>query len=185
MNESAPTPATGPKDSPYDVNFRELMEYYHKSGRTGALSLKWRLARSWVLQQLAYSSPTSDWSVRFQRARGVRIGHHVFIGPHVEVDLLYPHLVRIEDNVSMGSCKIFAHSNPTNSVLLKTRFYPREVKPVLLKRGAWIAPGSTILCGVTVGENSVIGAGSVVVRDVDPWTVVAGVPAKLVKSLEH
>ena len=78
---------------------------------------------------------------------------------------------------------IFAHSNPTNSLWVKNKHYPRKVAPVLIRKGAWIAPGVIILCGVTIGENSVVGAGSLVAHNVEDNTVVAGSPAKLIKRL--
>jgi acetyltransferase-like isoleucine patch superfamily enzyme len=53
----------------------------------------------------------------------------------------------------------------------------------VVKRGASIGSGATLLCGITIGENAMIGAGSVVTRDVPPDTVVAGNPARVVKSL--
>lgn len=56
-------------------------------------------------------------------------------------------------------------------------------KPVHLKRNCWIGAGATILPGVTVGENAVVGAGSIVTRDVEDNTVVAGNPARVVKRL--
>lgn len=56
-------------------------------------------------------------------------------------------------------------------------------KPVVLKRNCWIGAGATILPGVTVGENAVVGAGSVVTHDVGADTVVAGNPARVVKTL--
>lgn len=56
-------------------------------------------------------------------------------------------------------------------------------KPVHICRRAWIGAGATILPGVTVGENSVVGAGSVVTRDVEPNTMVAGNPAKLIRRI--
>ena len=56
-------------------------------------------------------------------------------------------------------------------------------KPVRLKRGCWIGAGSTILPGVTVGENAVVGAGSVVTKDVEDNTIVAGNPARLIKRI--
>ena len=56
-------------------------------------------------------------------------------------------------------------------------------KPVVLKRNCWIGAGATILPGVTVGENAVVGAGSVVTRDVEANTVVVGNPARFVKTL--
>ena len=52
-----------------------------------------------------------------------------------------------------------------------------------MKRGASIGSGAILLCGITVGENAMIGAGSVVTRDVPPDTIVAGNPARFVKSL--
>ncbi len=57
-------------------------------------------------------------------------------------------------------------------------------KPVRICRRAWIGAGATILAGVTVGENSVVGAGSVVTHDVEPNTIVAGNPARLIRRIK-
>jgi len=54
---------------------------------------------------------------------------------------------------------------------------------VVLKRNCWIGAGATILSGVTVGENAIVGAGAVVTKDVEANTVVGGIPAKLIKRL--
>jgi len=171
-------------EDPELANFEELKSFYGLRGYFGSLRLKWKLGRSWFLQFLAALAPTSEMSVALHRARGVKIGKHVFIGPNVYIDILYPTLVTIEDYVSIGmGTMIFAHSNPTNSVLLKKRYYPRKVAPVHIKEGAWIAPNSIILCGVTIGRHSVVGAGSVVTKDVADFAVVAGSPAKLIKEL--
>lgn len=172
-------------EDPEEINERELMDYYGYKGRVGNFKLKLRLLRSWFLQFLASVLPLSNLAVVFQRARGVKIGMHVFLGPNVQIDLLYPHLITIEDYVSVGmNSMIFAHSNPTCSMYLKKHYYPREVAPVMIKKGAWIPPGSIILHGVTIGENSVVGAGSLVLNDVKPFTVVAGAPAKPIKKLK-
>jgi len=172
-------------ENPEEINERELMDYYGYKGMIGNVKLKLRLLRSWVLQFLASFSPSSHLAVIFQRARGVKIGRHAFLGPNVSIDLLYPQLVTIEDYVSIGmNAMIFAHSNPTCSMYLKKHYYPRKVAPVVIKKGAWIPPGTIILHGVTIGENSVVGAGSLVLSDVEPFTVVAGVPAKLIKRLQ-
>ncbi len=56
--------------------------------------------------------------------------------------------------------------------------------PVVIERGVWIGSRSTILPGVTIGEMSIVAAGSVVTRDVPPDTLVAGVPARVVKQLD-
>lgn len=57
-------------------------------------------------------------------------------------------------------------------------------KPILIKRNCWIGAGATILRGITIGENSVVGAGSVVTKDVPDNVIVAGNPAKIIKHIE-
>jgi acetyltransferase-like isoleucine patch superfamily enzyme len=59
-----------------------------------------------------------------------------------------------------------------------------KVSPTLIKRGASIGSGATILANLTVGENAMVGAGSVVTRDVPPNSVVAGNPARVLRSIE-
>ncbi|HEX2917599.1 MAG TPA: DapH/DapD/GlmU-related protein, partial [Edaphobacter sp.] len=56
-------------------------------------------------------------------------------------------------------------------------------KPIVLERGVWIAAGAIVIGGVTVGENSVIAAGSVVTKDVPPNTLVGGNPARVIRSI--
>lgn len=56
-------------------------------------------------------------------------------------------------------------------------------KPIVIERNVWIAAGATVIGGVTVGENSVVGAGSVVTKDVPPNTFVGGNPAQVVRSI--
>jgi acetyltransferase-like isoleucine patch superfamily enzyme len=56
-------------------------------------------------------------------------------------------------------------------------------KPILIEKNVWIAAGATIIGGVTVGENSVVAAGSVVTKDVPPNTLVAGNPARVVRTI--
>ena len=160
------------------------MDYYKYKGFIGKLRLYFKFFIDWILQTLAHISPHPGLTAAVHRMRGVDIGKCVYIGPRVHIDGDYPQLITIEDFVSIGmNTMIFAHSNPTCSVVIKEKFYPRKVAPTTIKKGAWVTPGCTILAGVTIGENSVVGAGSVVIKDVAPYTVVAGNPAKLVKKL--
>ena len=65
--------------------------------------------------------------------------------------------------------------------------YERQVllcKPVLIKRGAWIGAGATILPGVTIGKYAIVGAASVVTHDVPDFAVAVGNPAKVIRMLE-
>jgi len=171
--------------TPEEINKRELMEYYRYRGRLGELKLYMRLLRRSILQLSASVSPSPNLAVSFHRKKGCSIGNHVYIGPNVYIDTLYPELITIEDYVSIGmNSMIFAHSNPTNSIWIKKHHYPRKIAPVTIRKDAWVAPGVTILCGVTIGENSVVGAHSLVAKDVKPYTVCAGVPAKEITRLQ-
>ena len=173
------------KEEPEQINMRELMEYFGYKGPIGVLRLYLRFLYNWIFQSLARMSPHPGLAVMFQRARGVKIGKHVMLCPQVNIDDVYPHLVTIEDYVSIGmNTMIFAHGHAGYCLELKLKYYPRIAKPTTIKRGAWVPPGCIILAGVTIGENGVLGAGSVVTKDVEPWTIVAGNPAKFVKRLE-
>lgn len=169
----------------FSVNEKELLEYYGYKGVMGRLKLRCKFLKSWVLHSMAYSSPFPGVIIRMQRARGVKIGKDCHFSPYVLIDLLYPQLVTIHDNVTVGSnCLIFAHANPTTNLFLKKE-YPRKVAQVIIKSGAILFPGCIITAGVTVGENSMIGAGSVVFEDVPDYCVVVGNPARVVKKIDH
>ena len=56
-------------------------------------------------------------------------------------------------------------------------------KPIVIQKNVWIAAGATVIGGVTIGENSVVAAGSVVTRDVQPNALVGGNPARLIRSI--
>ena len=138
----------------FSINERELMKFYGFKGSFGKIRLRLKFLRSWILHSLAYSSPNSGFVIRMQRARGVKIGNNCHFSPYVLIDLVYPSLVKIEDNVTLGSnTSIFAHVNPTTNIFLKKGKYPRKVEPVNIKSGAVLFPGSIITSGVTIGEN--------------------------------
>jgi len=114
-------------DNPFPINEKEVMEYYGYSGRTGSLKIKTKFLRSWILHSLAYSTPSSGFAVKMQKMRGVKIGRNCHFNPYVLIDLIYPELVNIGDNVTLGShSMIFAHSNPSANLFLKNGEYPRK-----------------------------------------------------------
>jgi len=169
----------------FSVNEQEVMEYYGFKGSLGRLKLKSKMFRSWILHYIAYSSPLSNFVIRVQRSRGVKIGENCHLSPYVLIDLVYPELVRIEDNVTLGSnSMIFAHINPTANLNLKKTLYPRKIAEVTIKSGAVINPGAIITAGVTIGKNSIVSIGSAVFEDVPDNCVVLGNPARVVKRIE-
>lgn len=169
----------------FSINEQEVMEYYGLKGYSGRLKLKTKMLRSWILHYLAYSSPWSNFVVNTQRSRGVEIGKNCHFSPYVLIDLVYPELVKIENNVTLGSnSMIFAHINPTANLNLKKTHYPRKVAKVTIKSGAVINPGAIITAGVTIGKNSIISIGSAVFEDVPDNCVVLGNPARVIKKLD-
>lgn len=90
--------------------------------------------------------------------------------------------ITIEDQVLIGpQVKLVTENHPLDPATRKGLI----TKPILIRRNAWIGAGATILPGVTIGENAIVAAGTVVSKDVADNTVVGGLPAKLIKSIDQ
>ncbi len=96
--------------------------------------------------------------------------------------------VTIEDDVFIGHGVTFINDKYPSATAESGQLQTEEdwvVVPTLVQRGASIGSGATILCGVTIGENAIVGAGSVVTKDVPPNTVVAGNPARVLRTRDE
>jgi acetyltransferase-like isoleucine patch superfamily enzyme len=114
--------------------------------------------------------------------KNVKIGQNVKISSHTFIC----EGVTIEDNVFIGHNVSFINDKYPRSTNAEGQLQTEDdwkVIPTLVKRGASIGTSSTILCGVTIGENAIVGAGSVVTKDVPPNSIVVGVPAKVIRRL--
>lgn len=124
---------------------------------------------------------------------GCSIGDETFVGPFVEITrgatigrkcLIESHSfictgVVLEDEVFVG-----------HGVMFVNDLYPRTHRhvdyiPTLVKKGASIGSNATIICGVSIGEYAVVGAGAVVTRDLQPFTIYAGNPARKLKQFAN
>ena len=110
--------------------------------------------------------------------QNVYVGNHVVIGNNVKIQnnvSVYDN-VTLEDDVFCGPSMVFTNVyNPRSAVTRKD-----EYRDTVVKRGATLGANCTIICGVTIGEYAFIGAGAVVNKDVKPYALMVGVPAKQV-----
>jgi putative colanic acid biosynthesis acetyltransferase WcaF len=105
------------------------------------------------------------------------VGDHVWIGDDVGILSLAP--VTIESNICVARRSFLC----TGSHDFRREDFKLKVAPILVRTGSWIAIGSLILPGVTIGEGAVVSAGSVVLRDVPPNCLVRGNPATVVYEI--
>ncbi len=120
----------------------------------------------------------------------ISIGNRVAIRPG---SMLFAHPtdpkggIVIEDDVLIGSCVHFyagnhAFGNPNIPIIDQGH---DDFKEIVLKKGCWVGANVTILPGVTIGENAVVAAGSVVSKSIPRGTVAAGVPARIIKYISN
>lgn len=111
-------------------------------------------------------------------------GENISIGKNVFVNHACTFMDRggitLEDNVLIGpKVNLITTNHPVNPAERKATIS----QPIVIKKGAWIGVGATILPGVTIGENSIVAAGAVVSKDIPDNSIVGGVPAKFIKSI--
>ena len=116
--------------------------------------------------------------------KGAKIGKNCKISSHTFIC----EGVTIEDNVFVGHNVTFINDLYPRATTASGKLQTDEdwtCIPTLVKKGASIGSSATLLSGITVGENAIIGAGSVVTKDVPPNTIVAGNPAKIIRRIKE
>lgn len=113
----------------------------------------------------------------------LRIGDNVHIGPGCRLDLAGPLRINERSTLSPG-VTILTHSDPGSSHCSRlVERYPPLIAGVDIGSDCWLGANATLLAGVAIGDLTVIAAGSVVTRSVPPGSLMAGVPARLKKSV--
>jgi acetyltransferase-like isoleucine patch superfamily enzyme len=116
--------------------------------------------------------------------RGAKVGRRVKISSHTFIC----EGVELEDHVFIGHGVTFINDRYPRAVTADGALQTGrdwKVVPTVVRRGASIGSGSTILCGIEIGENAIVGAGSVVTHDVSARTIVAGNPARFLREVER
>lgn len=184
------------------VNFTEYT-FVHLLGKLLGISVVIRYLRNpnpWITRRLLKafgatvgSDVTLKRSIFLDNVQGdanstgdfshLKIGDNCYIGDCVFFDLANE-IVIADGAVLAGRVSLITHAECRRSALLSQRF-PRICAPVVIEAGAWIGFGATVLAGVTIGENSVVGAGSLLMQDTDPYWVYVGSPARKVKRVDE
>lgn len=140
-----------------------------------------------LLRWLGAHHPDNRTRKIFFILTGVRIGEGTNVTPGLIVNDGYSGLVSIGERVSIATnVTLVADSNPNNSRLAEEPYVKEHLirtAPVVIEDDVWLGTNAVVLPGVRVGRGAVVGAGAVVTRDVPPFTVVAGVPARPIRTL--
>ena len=120
------------------------------------------------------------------RRMGCKVGKGCFMGDYVRIDTSHPDLITIEDNVSIASgSRLLCHQRDFSNFCVGDDYMKLGyvVKPIVLKKGCLVGMESFVMPGVTIGEGAIVGAGSLVTKDIPAWTIAAGRPAKVLKQI--
>lgn len=131
--------------------------------------------------------PCHDKRQIYWKKCGVNASGSFFVGADVYFDALNAHYLTIEDNVWISARSlILLHKRDLSNYFKYDNYLAQPATPLPVKicKGAAIGMGCIIMPGVTIGENAIIGTGSLVTKDVAPWTIAAGNPAKEIRKIK-
>lgn len=120
------------------------------------------------------------------RKMGCHVGKGCFIGDHVRIDQGHADMITLEDGVSLASgTRLLCHQRDFSEYYVGSDYNKLGyiVKPIHLGKGCLVGMESFVMPGVTIGEGAIVGAGSLVTKDIPAWTIAAGRPAKVIKEI--
>lgn len=138
---------------------------------------------SWLLSPLA-PRKVRPWVLR---KIGCHVGKDVFIGDRVWVDSGHADLIYIEDHAHVtGLTVLLCHKRELSDYYMGDDYakLPYKTGEIHLGRGCSTGTGTLIMPGVTIGDGAIVGAGSLVTKDIPAWTIAIGRPAKVVKEIK-
>lgn len=147
-----------------------------------------RMKRLANMMDWAILEPFAPRKVRpkLMRKMGCHVGKGCFIGDNVRIDTGHADMITLEDGVSVaGGTRLLCHQRDFTHYFVGSDYMKLgyTIKPIVLKKGCLIGMESFVLPGVTVGEGAIVGAGSLVSKDIPAWTVATGRPAKVVREI--
>lgn len=120
------------------------------------------------------------------RRIGCHVGKNVFIGDFVRVDLQHAHMIYIDDYAHVTSdCRLLCHQRDLKNYRVgdNAASLPYKLGEIHIGKGVMIGMETLIMPGVTIGDGAIVGAYSLVTKDIPAWTVATGRPAKVVREI--
>ena len=147
-----------------------------------------RMKRLGKMMDWAIIEPFAPRKLRpyIMRKMGCHVGKGCFIGDNVRIDTGHADMITLEDGVSVaGGSRLLCHQREFSEYFVGSDYNKLRytIKPIVLKKGCLIGMESFVLPGVTVGEGAIVGAGSLVTKDIPAWTVATGRPARVVRQI--
>lgn len=130
-----------------------------------------RKVRPWVLKKI-----------------GCHVGKNIFVGDNVRIDGGHADLIYIDDHAHIaGGTRLLCHQRDLRNYCVGDDYAKLGyiLKPIHLCKGSLVGMESFVMPGVTIGEGAIVGAGSLVTKDVPAWTIATGRPAKVVKEIPY
>jgi acetyltransferase-like isoleucine patch superfamily enzyme len=141
-----------------------------------------------ILDLLARLCPIPGLREELYRIMGVKIAKGTFVDRDVYFDTMWPELISIGKGCGIVSgCVLLTHQRDFSKYYIGSRVHDLDyiVKPITIGDNVSIGTGTIILPGIVIGNGAIISAGSVVRKNVDPYTLVAGNPAKLITRFRY
>jgi acetyltransferase-like isoleucine patch superfamily enzyme len=150
-----------------------------------------RYKNAFLLKYCMFSILLSPLNYRLLRPKlwrwmGAKVGKNVFIGYEVLLDTAYAEYITLEDNVHIANrCTLLCHQRDISNYYVGDDYskLPYKKGKILLKKGCLISTNCMVMPGVTIGEGAIVGAFSLVTKDIPPYTIAVGRPAKVVKKI--
>lgn len=137
-----------------------------------------------LLKMLVKSMPVYQLRVAMLRWCGYAIGEDVFIGEELLIidEPADRGMVRVGNRAAISPRVTLVVSSRPNASRIAP-YVPVKHAPIVIGSDAWLGTGVVVLPGITIGEGAVVGANSVVTRDVEPYTMVGGAPARVIRQV--
>lgn len=181
------------------VTYRLLraLGFNYSEEEYGDVSL-WRVIKQFFKNiRLKHLQNKMDWAIlepfaprklrpKLMRKMGCHVGKDVFVGDHVRIDQGHADLIYIDDRAHItGGCRLLCHQRDLRGYRKgdDAAKLPYRLGEIHIGKGVMIGMESLIMPGVTIGDGAIIGAYSLVTKDIPPYTIATGRPAKVVKEI--